>query len=363
MLVSKEVHTDQTCRPCTFNDVVSQVSNARCGLKTCLSTLKYDLQTEIDQDDGLKCDLNTDGSTSRIIVFTTGIVQTRLQALYAGNYWRVMWQDVVGFVPDVFTCANLRATSVQRWIPFSQHIIRMQAAVILQHVANVQEYTTSGGTNALWDQNPPGSLQYYHAVAADEGDRIMTQYQALQASSVSQVVAYLESPRTVLSLVPVVVANAVADTARVFELTFAMGALDVLMVKSIHLVFSGVISAGDPTPTTETHVVELSAHTHMTAAHRILVVNSDIRTLGYLTDATLIASVSHDMVVGLDVYDGTGQTWIRTRFSLRGGGVKTVLPCTLEQHAQGAFEIATPHDFDLVHTAFQAHMCTSDFGV
>jgi len=352
-VISKHTHTDRACRPCTFKDVVSQVSDARCGLKKCLPALKYDVQNE------MVCDLNVDGSTVRIIDFMAGNIQTKLQALYAGRYWKAMWKDVVGLVSQVCSCVVLRTVSVHKWIPFSQHIMRKQAAVIMQHVANVQEPgAVVSGDDTLWNQAPAGTLVYHSDVALDEVDRIMARYRDLQTDA-----PRTQSVRNTMSLFPAVGTGVPSDTARVFELTFSLRAVDVLLLKSIDLVFAHPSAPGSPTRAAETHNVTLSAPDNITAARTVLVVHSNIKTLGYLSDATLHAVVSHDMEVGLQVYDGTGQTWVRTRISLRADRGKKVFACTLEQHGQNAFEITTPHDFDLVYTAFQPQMCTSDFGV
>jgi len=126
MIISKNTHTDQACRPCTFNDVVSQVSDVRCGLKKCLPSLKYDVQDE------LACDLNVDGSTGRIIDFMAGNIQTKLQALYAGRYWKAMWKGVVGFVPQVLHIAvSLDEPSIDWWhVSFAECCSMLQCVVV-----------------------------------------------------------------------------------------------------------------------------------------------------------------------------------------------------------------------------------------
>jgi hypothetical protein len=278
-----------------------------------------------------------------------------------------MWKDVVNFVPDVFSCVDIRIASVQRWIPLSQHIIAIQASVIMRHVANVQEPKVYPPFENSWEQVQPGSLQYSNNVALDEVDRIVRQYHELASKALRipplDSAAYPQSPRNMLSPVPAVNAPPISDTPRVFEVEFALASFDELTVMSLELVFTCPGAADSPTPVVEVRDIRLPSPTTITAVRNTLVVHSDIRTSGFLVDITIHGVANHDFVLGVQVYDGVGRTWMRARVALTAHWTKIAYPCTPEEHAMKGFEITSPHDFDLVYTAFQPLMCTGDFGV
>jgi len=108
---------------------------------------------------------------------------------------------------------------------------------------------------------------------------------------------------------------------------------------------------------------KIKRHMHARVIFRCLVVNSDIKTPRYLIDVTLKGAVNHNILLGVQVYDGVGRTWIRERIALSAGNTNMVYMCTPRDHANKGFEITTPLDFDLVYTVFQPLMCTSDFRV
>jgi len=180
-----------------------------------------------------------------------------------------MWKDVAGFVPQIFSCVNIRITLVQRWIPLSQHIVSIQAGVIMQHVAQVQELSAYPPNDNSWEQVQPGPLPYSNSVALDEVDRIVRRHHELASNSLPvpepESAPHPQSQRNTLSLVPTVNTPPVSDTTRVFKLEFALSTLDVLIIKSLQLVFTRPSAPDNPTQVVEVHDIQLPSHMTVTA--------------------------------------------------------------------------------------------------